>query len=348
MMKKSFTVVSAASLLVLSACGGNYGSSENENSDSDSGSGSNSGGGDASYTLQVGIVVSENDPMYAGLEQFKENVEEETDGDLEVELFPNSSLGDTPGIQEQAKAGSNVGTLSDAAILGDYQEEIGILQGPYLFENYDEIQKVTNSDLFQGWSDDLAENENLQILSFNWYQGTRNMVTDNAIETPEDLNGQSIRTIGSDIFLETMKAMGANPTGLDWAEVYTGIQQGAIDGAEAQQSAAYEASLYEVSDHYSKTKHIQLITGLVVSADWFEGLPEEYQDIVLEEAKQGGTYASEQVIDTSEEYESQMEDEGMTIVEPELEPFQQATEDVYEEFDGYPELREEILEIIES
>lgn len=336
-MKKFLPMVALGSTLVIAGCGG----------DSES-SGSENGGGSPSHELQVGIVVSESDPMYEGLESFKENVEERTDGDLAIEIFPDSSLGDTAEIQEQAITGANVGTLADAGIMADYNPEIGILQGPYLFEDYEDIQSVTDSELFTEWEEDLSSNQNLQILSFNWYQGARHMVTQNEINTPEDMNGQSIRTIGADVFLETMEAMGANPTGLDWAEVYPGIQQGVIDGAEAQHSATHGASLYEVADYISKTNHIQLITGLVVGAEWFNNLPEDYQTIVTEEAEAAGIEASNIVIDGAEEYEGLMEEEGMTIVEPDLEPFREATEGVYEEFDNYPEIREEIMEITEN
>ncbi|MGY4688349.1 C4-dicarboxylate TRAP transporter substrate-binding protein [Salibacterium sp. K-3] len=344
-MKQLFSMLTTASLLFLAACGG--GSSSGSGGESGEGS-QDSSGSEESYTLQVGIVVSENDPMYEGLEQFKSNVEEKTDGNLTVELFPNSSLGDTPEIQEQAISGANVGTLADAAIMSDYKQEIGILQGPYLFENYEQIQQVTNSDLFEGWKEDLAAENNLQILSFNWFQGARHVISNNEVQTPEDLDGQNLRTIGADIFTQTIEAMGANATGLDWAEVYSGIQQGVIDGAEAQHSATHGASLYEVADYYSKTNHIQLITGLVVGADWFSSLPEEYQEIVNEEAKAAGQFASETVMDSSSEYESMMEEEGMTIIEPDTAPFKEATKGVYEEFEGYPELRDQITEIIEN
>ena len=243
-------------------------------------------------------------------------------------------------------SGSNVATVADAGVMADFSHEIGVLQGPYLFNNYDEIRKVTTSDLFKGWSDDMAEEHNLQILSMNYYQGARHMITNDPINEPADMDGLSVRTIGADVFLESIEAMGGNPTGLDWAEVYPGIQQGVIDGAEAQPSAAYGASLYEVADYYSKTSHFQLITGLVVGAEWFNSLPEDYQTILMEEAVNGGDHASEITVEKSEEYEQMMEEEGMEIVDVDVEPFREATESVYEQFDGYSDLRNEIDEIL--
>lgn len=330
-----FLIVLGVFSLILAACGG----TENDTN------------GDAeptaeTYELNVGIVVTETNPLYLGLEEFKKNVEERTDGNLTIQIYPNSQLGDTAEIQEQAMSGANVGTIADAGIMADFNQEMGILQGPYLFENYDEIRKVTTSDLFQGWADELAANNNLQILSMNWYQGARHMITNKPIHKPADLNGLSIRTIGADVFLESIKAMGANPTGLAWAEVYPGIQQGVIDGAEAQHPATHGASLYEVADYLSKTAHFQLITGLVIGAEWFNTLPEEYQTILTEEAIAGGDFASHGVIEKLDEYEQMMTEEGMEIIEVDTEPFRKATESVYEQFEGYPGLREQINEIL--
>ncbi|MCM3715385.1 C4-dicarboxylate TRAP transporter substrate-binding protein [Halalkalibacter oceani] len=343
MMKKAFFLGSLILLLLLAACGGNQ---ESSGGDATGDSGGSEGSEEGSYALNIGIVVTENDPIYEGLVEFKNNVEARTNGDLTVEIYPNSQLGDTAEIQEQAMAGANVGTVADAGIMADFNHEMGILQGPYLLEDYEEIKTVTTSDLFQGWADDLAAEHNLKILSMNWYQGARHMVTNKPIHEPADLNGLSIRTIGADVFLKSIEAMGANPTGLAWAEVYSGIQQGVIDGAEAQHPATHGASLYEVADYLSKTAHFQLVTGLVIGDTWFNSLPEEYQTIVLEEAVAGGEFASQRVMDQLDEYEAMMAEAGMEIIEVDTAPFREATDTVYEQFEGYAELREQINELL--
>ena len=105
-------------------------------------------------------------------------------------------------------------------------------------------------------------------------------VTNKKIEKPEDLKGLKIRTPGAAVWTETISAMGASPAGMAFSEVYPGIQQGVIDGAEAQHPASFGANLHEVVKYISKTGHFQLITGVVAGADWMAGLPEEYQTIV--------------------------------------------------------------------
>jgi tripartite ATP-independent transporter DctP family solute receptor len=292
------------------------------------------------YTLNIGMAVGETNPMYKGAVQLKESVEARTDGDLEIRVFPNSQLGSTDDLQEQAKMGANVAVITDAGRLADVLPEIGILNAPYIATNYEDVRKIVLSDMFRDLSNKLTE-DNYKVLSFNWYQGARHFLTNKKVEVPSDLNSQKIRTPGSPVWRKSVAAMGATPTPLDWSEVYPGIQQGVIDGAEAQHTATYGSSLYEVIDYINKTGHFQLMTGLVVGTRWFDSLPEDYQEIVIEESINAGDYASELTIELGEEYEAEMKEMGVTIVEPNVEAFVESVEGVYEEL-GYNELKEEI------
>jgi tripartite ATP-independent transporter DctP family solute receptor len=292
------------------------------------------------YTLNIGMAVGETNPMYKGAMQLKENVEAKTDGDLEIRVFPNSQLGSTDDLQEQAKMGANVAVITDAGRLADVLPEIGILNAPYIATNYEDVRKIVLSDMFRDLSNQLTE-DNYKVLSFNWYQGARHFLTNKRVEVPADLNGQKIRTPGSPVWRKSVAAMGATPTPLDWSEVYPGIQQGVIDGAEAQHTATYGSSLYEVIDYINKTGHFQLMTGLVVGTRWFNSLPEEYQNIIIEESIKAGDYASKLTIELGEKYEAEMEEMGVTIVEPNIDAFVESVQGVYEEL-GYSKLKEQI------
>lgn len=297
---------------------------------------------DKVYTLKVGMVVTENDPMYKGAVRLKEKVEERTDGKLKIEVYPSSQLGDSPEILEQAKTGANVAVIVDPARLADFVPEIGIFGAPYIVDSFQEGDRFTHTELFKGWERELATKHGVQILSFNWYQGDRHLLTKKAIKTPEDLKGLRMRTPGAAVTLETIKALGAEPTALAWSEVYPGLQQKVIDAAEAQYPAVYGAHLYEVITHVTKTGHFQLITGLVTGSTWFNSLPEEYQEILLEESANAGNYASQLTIDGLHDYEAKMADEGVTIQEVDITPFKAATDTVYDKLPGYRELKEKV------
>ncbi len=279
--------------------------------------------------------------MYKGLTRFKESVEKRTDGKLEIKIFTGSQLGKDEDVLEQARAGANVAVLVDGGRLATFVPELGILGAPYIVSGYDSSLQLVTSDLFNQWADKLRTASGHQILSFNWWQGERHLLTNKAIKTPADLDGVRMRTPGAPVWLETIRAMGATPTPLGWTEVYTGLQQGVIDAAEAQHPATYGSRLYEVIDHVTKTGHINLITGLVGSAAWFDGLPADVQKILQEEALSAGDFASRLTQESLADYEAKMREKGVVIDEIDVTPFREATEVVYTKL-GYEELLKQV------
>lgn len=293
------------------------------------------------WSINVITALSMDDPMYQGLLHFKKNVEANTDGQVTVRIFYGSQLGSDEDIIEQARAGANVAVLIDGGRLSVYANELGILGAPYLVRGHQEARALVTSPLFQQWADKLEVNAGLHILSFNWWQGERHLLTHKPIHTPADLNGVRLRTIGAPVFIETVRAFGATPTPMAWAEVYPALQQKVIDGAEAQHQATYGARLYEVISHITKTGHINLITGLVTSADWFDRLPAPYQAEVIKAAVAAGDHATTITAASEAHSEQNMREAGVTITTPELAPFEQASQAVYHKL-GYSELKQAV------
>ncbi len=240
----------------------------------------------ADYTLRLGTVLAPGDPLVVGAEKMKKAVEERSGGKIEVQIFPSSQLGDTQDMMDQAQAGSNVGTFVEASRVSVYVPEFNVLVAPYVFDSVDELVKLVETPTYDKWNKELEKKTGLTLLSFNWYQGARNMLTKKPISKPADLKGVRVRTIGQPLWIKTIAAMGAVPTPLAWAEVYPSLQLGVIDGAEAQPSAIRGAKLYEVVSDVTVTEHIYLMSGLLVSAKWLNALPDDLRKIVVEEFEQ--------------------------------------------------------------
>ena len=100
----------------------------------------------AETTLRIGTVLSPNDPMGQGLEKFKTDVEKATNGDVLIEVFHNSQLGDTTEMIDQARAGAAVGTVTDVARLSSFVPSLAIMSAPFLFDNYEQADKFALSD----------------------------------------------------------------------------------------------------------------------------------------------------------------------------------------------------------
>jgi tripartite ATP-independent transporter DctP family solute receptor len=298
----------------------------------------------ADYTLSINTALTVNDPLYKGLESFRDAVATRSNGAIEVKLFPNSQLGPDEDVLEQARAGAPVAVVVDGGRLAVFQSEFGVLGAPYLASGYDGIRKVVTSPLFEEWVQKLHDASGHQILSFNWWQGERHLWTDAPVSTPADLAGSRMRTPGAPVWVETVTAMGATPTPMPFAEVYSALESNVIDSVECQLPAGLGAKLQEVTNVVTKTGHINLITGLVTSAAWFDGLPAELQTVLREEALKAGDVASYGTEDALAQIEEELKAAGMTINEIDVTPFKEATAGVYEKL-GYGELRDELQAI---
>ena len=328
----SMVAIVIVAALVLSACGGN------------GGGGATTGGTspDQVFTLNLSTALSETHPIAQGFARLAESVEERSEGRLILQVFPGGQLGSDDEVVEQIRQGVNNAILTDGSNMGNFVPSFGILMAPYLAESYDDMLRIVNSDTFAEWSEELAEGYNLRVLSFAWYDGLRHFMTNTPIITPDDLSGVRIRTPGSAVFQESVRAMGATPIAMPFGETYPALQQGAVDGLEVQFSAAYTASLYEVLSYINKTGHFHLQNGVVTSESWFRSLPDDLQQILMEEVARHGEETARIVQGLSDEFQAAMVAQGMTVVEPDLEAFRAAAMEVYETLE-LTELRDKLF-----
>ncbi|HVL73173.1 MAG TPA: C4-dicarboxylate TRAP transporter substrate-binding protein [Beijerinckiaceae bacterium] len=296
-------------------------------------------------TLNVNSALTADDPLFKGLEAFKAGVEGRSNGRIAVRLFPSSQLGSDEDVLEQARAGAGVAVVVDGGRLAPFVKEFGILGAPYVASGFPELRKLATSPLFEDWVERLRKASGHQVLSFNWFQGQRHLLTNRPVQRPADLSGVRMRTPGAPVWLETVRAMGATPTPMPWTEVYSALQLKAIDAAEAQLPAIWGARLYEVAKVITKTAHINLITGLVGSRAWFDGLPKELQAVVREEALKGGDVGSQATIASLDDFEKKMKDQGVAVNDVDLTPFKEATRVVYDKL-GYADLRREVEKVL--
>ncbi|WP_300439874.1 C4-dicarboxylate TRAP transporter substrate-binding protein [uncultured Mameliella sp.] len=285
----------------------------------------------AETTIRIGTVLAPDDPMGQGLDKFAAEVAEATGGEVTIEVFHNSQLGDTTEMLDQARAGAGVGTVTDVARLSEFVPSLAIMSAPFLFDTYEDADKFALSDAYLGWGDELAEEAGLVMLASNWYQGARHALTQKPVSSPADLAGVRMRTIGAPVWIETIRAMGAEPTPIAWGEVYSALQLGTIDAAEAQPTAIKGAKLYEVIKHVTKTGHIQLVTALVISADSWNELSDEHKKIVRDLAVENGRYASNLTIELGDKALADVAASGVTISEVDLAPFKAAVQSVYDD-----------------
>ena len=282
------------------------------------------------FVLKFNHVLAESEPFHKGFQNWAKRVKERTNGGLEIQVFHSAQLGVEEDIIEQIKQGANVGQNTDSARLGMYVPAIAVMNAPYFVDNIDEVNKLKDSATVKAWMKELEDKHGIKIVSFNWVQGMRHMVTNKPIKTPEDLKGLRIRTPGVPIWQESIRAIGATPVALPFGEVYIATQQKAIDGADLVYRNVTGAKLYEVAKYMSETSHILLINFEVVSKKWFDSLPPDYQKILIEEADKAGIETSREMEKEVDTLRKDLAGKGMTIVQDvDIAAFRKAGEGAY-------------------
>lgn len=294
------------------------------------------------YTLRFNHVLGPREPFHKGFQTWADRVSQRTNGGLKIDVFHSAQLGVEEDIIEQMRQGANIGQNTDAARLGMYVPSMAVINAPYFVTSAADAYRLADSPTVKAWERELADKHGLQVVCFDWVQGFRNFYTKKPVRTPADLKGLRIRTPAAPIWQESIRALGAEPVALNFGDVYPGLQQGAIDGAELVYPNITAGNLREVITHANETKHILLVNFEVVSAKWFNGLPKDYQTALVEECRAAGQETSAAIEDATQKAKTQLKDKGMTIVEDvDMAAFKKAGEKAYQAL-GLTEARDKV------
>jgi tripartite ATP-independent transporter DctP family solute receptor len=287
----------------------------------------------AEFVIKLGHVLPTNEPIHQANERMAQRVKEKTKGRVEIQVFPASQIGSNRDTYEQARMGAPVICHIDpgyAAELGDL--DIAIMNGPFLFESWDQARKVLTSPLVAAMNENLRRKGNIRVLSWGYYFGQRHIISDKGYPTPADIKGKKVRVPPNVMWVETFKAMGAVPTPLQWAEVYQGLGQGVVDAAEAPLSTLLGSKLHEVKKVITLTGHFKAVVGLAIGEQYFQSLPKDIQQLLAEEAEENGRWVSPITIQKEDEFKQALAKGGVTFVQADTEAYRKATLATYKAF----------------
>jgi tripartite ATP-independent transporter DctP family solute receptor len=287
--------------------------------------------------IQIGYENNPGEPIDLGCQEWKKLIEEKSGGSIKVELFPSSQLGSKTDLIDQMVAGDAVITIADGAFYAERGvPDFGIVFGPYLFETWDECWKLTASDWYAEQCGKLEQN-GIKLLASNWVYGERHTLTKKPVHSPADLKGVKIRVASSNIFIKGFEALGASPTPMALAEVYTALQQGAIEGLENPLSVLYNGKYQEVAKYLILDGHVKSFTTWCIGTTFFNSLSKEHQQILLDTAHEAGIRNNQFQAEAETKVRDLLKADGVIIYTPtaeEMRQFRQAARQFYE----YPEI----------
>lgn len=339
---------SLSAMMLLAACGGG---SEESSADSDS----NGGSDFEEMTITFSHNQPEDSPEHTGALAFKESVEENTGGQVTVDLYPASQMGS---LREQVE-GTQIGeidiTMQPSAVVSPFVDDVKVVDLPYLWpENSEDKYEVLDSEVGDELLTSLEEG-GFEGMGY-WPGGFKLFTTSGKeIHEPSDFSGITMRTMESPALLEQYSSWGGNAEPVPYAEVYNALQQGVVDGQENPLQTIYLNDYHKVQDYIIEGDHGTMTYLLMANQGWYSGLDENTQEVLIDAEEAGVEAAREDLAAKEGEYREELQNtEGVEyyeLTEEEREVFREESRPIHDEIyseDDQQELLQKLYDKIEE
>ena len=283
-------------------------------------------------TLKLGHVLPPAHNWHVAATGFADEAKAATQGRVEIKVFPNSQLGTETAMIEGLQLGTVEMGLIGGASFQNIEPKLGLEGLPYAFRDHQHAYRVFDGEagmrLFG-----LLEKKGVRGLAW-WENGFRNMTNSKRpINTPDDLKGLKLRVTPDKIRLDTFKALGALPVPMAFAELYSALQQGAVDGQENPLAIIFSSNFFEVQKYLSLTNHIWSSATLVVAKAVWDKIAPADQELVQKAALVWRDKQRKMVQESSDDFLAKLKAKGMQVSTPNNAAFKQAVAPVWKQYE---------------
>lgn len=301
---------------VLGACGGS------------SNTAGSTASGEQVFNLKLSHGLAEDHAVHIQLTSFAEEVKAASNGSINIEVVPNGTLGSEADNISQIQAGALDMAKVSASTLGNFKAEWNAMSVPYVFNDQEHYYNVMDGEVAQEL---YAVTEADGVMGLTWLDsGSRSFYTKQTpIRTPADLKGLKIRTMDSQMAIDMMTCLGGSATVMGYSDIYTGMQQGVIDGAENNVTALRDHG--DVTKYYCFDEHTRIPDIVVISTKVWNSMSAEQQQIM----KDCAAKATEEYKTAWKEFEDEVlaaaEEKGVELIyDVDTAAFQQACQSIYD------------------
>ncbi|WP_439257004.1 TRAP transporter substrate-binding protein [Lonepinella sp. BR2271] len=243
----------------------------------------------AATNLRFGYEAPRSDSQHIAAEKFEALLNEKTNGEIKLKLFPDSTLGNAQAMIAGVRGGTIDIEMSSSSNFTGLEPKINVIDIPFIFKDRQHVVKVLDGEIGQGLLDAL-EAKGLKGLAF-WDVGFRAFSNSkHTVTTPDDIKGLKVRTNQNPMYIETFSLLGTNPVPMPLAELYTALETRAVDAQEHPIGIFWSNKLFEVQKYLSLTNHGYTPLIVVMNKAKFDKLSPELQTALLEAAKEAGQF----------------------------------------------------------
>lgn len=289
----------------------------------------------AAEKVVLKVANSQNDthPWNVAITELASLASEYSNGRLEIQNYPNSTLGNEPELLENVKEGTLDMAIVDPTVGTTFCKELELFALPFLFRDYEHWQKVFDGDIGKEYSNMIEEKTDMKILGV-WGGSTRNVIaTKKQVTSIDDLQGFKLRLAPSDLKFKVWKAVGTLPVAVAFGETYSALSSGLCDGMENEMPSILTAKFYEPAPYFTLTEHEITVRPMFINADRFNSLDPELQEALQKAMAEATVKARELEKEVGETAKKEMvEKYGISIVDIDKAPIIEKTRPIFKEF----------------
>jgi len=267
----------------------------------------------ADLTLKLGHLANEQNVWHKAALKFGEELKGLTNGRIEVEVYPNESLGKEMDLLTGMQLGTVDMTISGES-LQNWAPMAALLAVPYAYKSLEQMDAVAGGEIGDQIEDEIIAKAQVRPIAY-FARGPRDLTSNRPIKSPDDLNGLKLRVPNVPLFVDVWKALGAQPTPMAFSEVFTSLQNGTIDAQENPLALIKSANFNEVQKFVNKTEHVRSWIYLVISEITWAKLSDEDKAAVAEAAKRAQAFEREQFMAEEKQLVDELTSKGMTFVD---------------------------------
>lgn len=240
-------------------------------------------GKDAEYVMKIGIANPKRDFHHSWSPHLvlKNEIEVRSGGRIKVELYPGGQLGGIESMVNQVRQGVIQGCDPSEGHFAPVYPEIQVFSIPYLFAEREIAWKVMDGPFGQKMIEDMAQKTGLRALHWSENGGFRHYSNSKReIRSPKDMEGLKMRTMNIPLHMKIVSDLGGSPTPIAWAELYTSLQTGVVDGQENAIATFLVPKLEEVQKYIVLDGHVYSVNTVVINEKWYQSLPDDLKRVI--------------------------------------------------------------------
>lgn len=294
--------------------------------------------------IKLGHGLDVSHPVHRAMADMADRVATASDGQMRIDIYPNEQLGSQRQCLELLQIGSLDMTKVSSSVMESFSPQYKVFGLPYVFDDDAHRFAVMEGPIGRQI---LRSSESAWLRGVTYYDaGWRSFYTrERPIRRPEDLEGLKIRTQESPVAIEMVNQLGGSASPISFGELYTALQQGVVDGAENNAPSFYTTRHYELSDYYSLDRHTAPPDVLLASSHLWDRLTPQERKWLQEAADASAQYQKTLWEEATREAMQAVEEAGVTIIEPEIDPFREAVQPLY---DQYRREQPEVYEVVRT